>query len=179
MQLHYFEPFCRCRCSSGSGVQPCQTTNWLSRILVQLFILPFLDNNTSSVGIFLWMARGNFYSKKITWNFSLSCILQSSPRSHTVRLEQDLWLNLSEKTGGMALKLSEKADQVLSPSHSYSLWQKGFWPGETGISCCCWAHFLSMCMISRKADELLRNKDTFLMQMFPVTQNKDREIWKI
>lgn len=31
-----------------------------------------------------------------------------------------------------------------------------------------------ICMISSKADELLRNKDTFLMQMLPVTQNKDK-----
>lgn len=36
-----------------------------------------------------------------------------------------------------------------------------------------------MCMISSKADELLRNKDTFLMQMLPVIQNKGKEIWKI
>lgn len=60
MQLHCFEPFCRCRCSSSSGIQPCQATNWLSRIHVHLFILPFLDLNTSSAGRFLWMARGIF-----------------------------------------------------------------------------------------------------------------------
>jgi len=34
-------------------------------------------------------------------------------------------------------------------------------------------------MISSETDELLRNKDTFLMQMLPVTWNKDKEIWKI
>lgn len=125
---------------------------------------------------FLWMARGDFLLQINNLEFQF---VLYSPKSHTVRLEQDLWLNLSEKAGGRSLDLSEKADQVLSPSHSCSLRQKDFWPGETGISCCCWAHFLSMCMISRKADELSRNKDTFLMQMFPVTQNKDREIWKI
>lgn len=61
MQLHYFEPFCRCRCSSSPLVfNPAKPPTGFLGFFFGCLFCHFLDINTSSAGILLWMARGIF-----------------------------------------------------------------------------------------------------------------------
>lgn len=72
--------------------------NWLSRILAQLLILPLLDINTSFKGKISMNGQSNILTPDKLLGIPICPEFSGvSPRSHTVRPEQYVWLNLSEK----------------------------------------------------------------------------------